>query len=175
MAAWKDQQLLDLRDRVLSKQDVLSIANANSLGQLASVREISLSGNTTISGILGDLISNCWQKLETLKMIGCDLTAEDISALDSANSKGYLPSLQELILARTPALAGKVDILLNHPWPELQTIELWSCSLSAQEKQALREARHNEIFPKLVTLSFGYESDDELTKKRGIAIHCNKW
>ena len=147
--AWREQEVLDVRECEFSKQDVTTIAEASRHSRLPSVKEINLSKNKNTSGHIDSLLSSNWQSLQKLNMWDCNLTVEDIRVLGEANRKGYLPSLQEVNLSFNRTLSGQLALLLNHTWPALQVLYLQYCNLTVEDIRALGEANRKGYLPSI--------------------------
>ncbi len=154
--AWRKQEVLDLTECKVSKQDVMTIAEANRHGLLPSLNEINLSYKKNTSGHVDSILSSKWESLQKLDLESCNLIVQDISAMGEANRKGCIPSLQILNLSSNEALSGQLILLFTNTWPVLQQLELRICTLTVEDIRALGEANRKGYLPSLQEVNLFY-------------------
>ncbi len=152
---WKSLQKLSLRNCDLTVQDITALSEANSNGHLPCMQELVLWGNKNISGHLAVLLSSNWTSLRKLDLYNCNLTAEDLRALNEANSKGHLPCIRELVLFQNDNISGQLAVLLSSHWMSLQKLNLHYCNLIVQDIRALGEANSKGHLPCMQELMLG--------------------
>ncbi len=152
--AWGEQEVLDLMKCRFSKQDVITIAEANRHDLLPSVKKIILVSNKNASGQLGALLgSSTWHVLQVFHIRECNLTVDDIRDLSEANKAGYLPCVQQLYLSWNKALSGQLSLLLIHDWSCLEELDLAHCELTTEDAEALNQANQLQYLPCLKKLN----------------------
>ncbi len=167
--AWRNEEVLHLREMEFSNQCAVTLAEANRHGLLPSVKEIKMYWNKKVGGQLGTILSGGkWQLLQILDLRHCNLHLSDITALAEVNSRGYLPQLKVLELMNSPNVAGAgLKALLFHTWPALYMLSLWNCSLTSNDAFTLHLACKKGRLPQLRNLQindgiFPYKMIEEL-------------
>ena len=157
LGKWKNMPKLFLER--YDKCDLAAIAGANHHGLLQSVKEIDFSENPNISSRLDDILSSPWNKLQEVDLQKCNLIANDVSALDDANRKGYLPCLNILELSYNEALSNEVSMLLSHHWLGLIELSLCGCGLNRRDIEALAAANDQGFLPCMMYLHLDHNPD----------------
>ncbi len=122
--AWREQEVLDLRECEFSEQDVVTIAEANRYDLIQSMKKINLRGNWNLSGQVNSLMSKKWSLLEILDIEQCNLTKDDITAIHKANKKGFLPSID--LTVKSLSSSGHIPVVpvMCGAWMEQEVLDL---------------------------------------------------
>ena len=146
--AWREQEVLDLRQCKFSQQDVITITELNRYGLLPAVREINLRYNKNVSGQLHGLLgSSTWRVLENLDLRECDLTEDDIRGLGSANRCDILPSVNNIHLGGNTNISSQVSTVLHNNWPTINVLDLVQCNLTTDNLTDIHEAKEKRFLP----------------------------
>ncbi len=157
--AWREQEVLDLRECKFSEQDVIAITEAKRHGLLPSVGEINLSGNKNVSGHMNTLLSDKWSLLKTLDITDCNLARDDISSIREANEKGFLPSMKKIKLSRNKNVSGHMNIFFTNKWPLLKTLDITDCNLARDGISAIHEANEKGFLPSMKEINLSRNKD----------------
>ncbi|MGH0127256.1 UNVERIFIED_CONTAM: hypothetical protein FKN15_077005 [Acipenser sinensis] len=115
---------------------------ATMLPFLTLLEDLDLSWNDFIGGALKALTFHLQlvNRLKTLKLSNCRLTAEDITALGQAFE--YIPLLEELDLSWNSYIGGHLSCLTEGLQPEcrVKTLRLVDCGVTADDAKSLGEA-----------------------------------
>ncbi len=121
--AWRQQKELDLRKCKFSKQDLITLAEANRHDQLPVLKEINLQDNMEFSGCMNTLLSHSWPQLERLNLGGCNLIAEDIEAIVKASEKGFLRNIDLTVKSLSSGHLPVVPLMCG-AWREQEVLDL---------------------------------------------------
>ncbi|XP_036935980.1 leucine-rich repeat-containing protein 31 [Acanthopagrus latus] len=131
-----DSRSLRLAHCDLTATDLLELATL--LQFLPQLEELDVSWNELIGGCLEALTSHLRHVggIRALKLCGCRLNADDITALGEA--LGCLPFLESLDLSWNSGVGGgALQGLLGKPPPSLRELHLVSCQLTAADATVL--------------------------------------
>ena len=146
-SAWPTLRTLNLEQCNITLHDIKALCEAVQKEMLPSLQELQgLAGNRNLSGQVDALLCRTIRKLDLQE---CNLTADDIRALNEANSKGFLPCLQELQLSKNLNIQGMCEILLSNPWMVMQQLNLFQCNLNENDTNQIHSARMKGILPSL--------------------------
>ncbi len=120
---WPVLEKIILEHCGLTKQNIQDLGKANEQGMLPNMKHVILNHNSNVQGCIDDLLRSKWSKLETLDLLECSLTSDDMSSIDAACENGILPSIDRTLNV-LPSGHIPVIPLLCGSWCKQQTIDL---------------------------------------------------
>ncbi len=145
--AWKAVKILDLREYKLDDVDIICISESNKRGQLPFMKEIKLDGNKRISNLVGCLLCTFWESLQKLDFEDCNLTRDDILAIQEARTKEYLPSIDLTVTSLSSSGQIPVVPVMCGAWREQEVLDLRECRFSNQDVITIVEANRHGLLP----------------------------
>ncbi|XP_019347384.2 leucine-rich repeat-containing protein 31 isoform X3 [Alligator mississippiensis] len=131
---------MDLNNCALNETDLMELSGL--LLFLPELEEINLSWNDCIGGTLKPLTLQLHHvnKLKSLRLNNCSLTAEDIASLGEALE--IIPFLEELDLSWNTNIGGKLSLLTKkiQKGSKIKILKVIDCNLAAKDGESLDTA-----------------------------------
>ncbi len=143
--AWREQEVLDLSNCTFSKQDVITIAEANRCGLMPSVKAIKDLGEVANTRYFSTLFSQPWSSLEILDIN--KFSEQDVKTVAQANKNGILPSINEIIGLERVSGTEQFNTIFSHPWKSLKTLDI--NKFSEQDVKTITEANKYGALPSI--------------------------